>query len=120
MKIEAYTTGDCSYCDHLKELLLRANLKDITTFIKVGRDITREEFIEKFPDANGYPYVIIDGEHLPGLVPAARYLVQHNLIKSGQRIDPERTRKVIQTELHHNHGRIVGKVTPLTEQNGDK
>ena len=120
MKIEAYTTSDCSYCDHLKELLLRANLKDITTFIKVGRDITREEFIEKFPDANGYPYVIIDGEHLPGLVPAARYLVQHNLIKSGQRIDPERTRTVIHTELHHNHGRIVGKVTPLTEQNGDK
>ena len=43
MKIEAYTTSGCSYCDHLKELLLRADLKDSTTFIKVGRDIKSHE-----------------------------------------------------------------------------
>ena len=124
MKIEAYTTNNCSYCAHLKELLLRADLKDITTFIKVGRDITREEFMEKFPDANGYPHVIIDGEVLPGLVPVARYLVQKNLIKSGQRIDPERTAHVVRTELRYNHDRVVGDITPATfpedDNNGDK
>jgi|TARA_B100001996_G_C18626663_1_gene580028 glutaredoxin len=89
MEIEAYVTRGCSYCDHLKELLQRAGLFEQTKFYKVdsfgtvdGKHLTREQFLEKFPDANGYPYVIIDGVEYGGLVPTARFLVQKGLVST--------------------------------------
>ena len=89
MKIEAYITNGCTYCTHLRELIYRADLADQTTFIKVGKHITREEFIEKFPNANGYPYVVIDGVEYPGLVPTAQFLVENNLVMSSSKMSPE-------------------------------
>tara|TARA_B100000131_G_scaffold84994_1_gene81960 strand:+ start:216 stop:539 length:324 start_codon:yes stop_codon:yes gene_type:complete len=89
MKIEAYITNGCTYCTHLRELIYRADLADQTTFIKVGKHITRDEFIEKFPNANGYPYVVIDGVEYAGLVPTAQFFVENNLVTSASKMTPE-------------------------------
>ena len=89
MKIEAYITKGCTYCSHLKELLFRANLDDDTEWIKVPKHITREDFLKKYPNANGYPYVIIDGVEFAGLVPTAKFLVDKGLIKSGSSMTEE-------------------------------
>jgi len=78
MEIIAYTTKGCFYCDKLKDLFARANL-EYTTLMS-GEDFTRPEFKEKFPLANGYPYVIIDGEPIGGLVETAKFLLQKGLV----------------------------------------
>ena len=80
MEIVAYTTDGCFYCDQLKRLIKRANLKESTKFIKVGRDMSREEFVSQFPDATGYPLVYIDGERIGGLVEVARVFVREKLV----------------------------------------
>jgi len=78
MEIIAYTTKGCFYCDKLKDLFARANL-EYTTLV-LNEDFTRTEFREKFPLANGYPYVIIDEEPIGGLVETAKFLLQKGLV----------------------------------------
>jgi len=34
--------------------------------IKIGRDLTREEFKEQFPEVKTVPYIIIDGTAIGG------------------------------------------------------
>ena len=99
MKIEAYITKGCTYCTHLRELLFRAGLDDNTNFIKVGKHITREKFLEKYPSANGFPYVIIDGVEFPGLVPTAKFLVENGLITSGKPMTAEE--RAVFTRKHY-------------------
>ena len=36
----------------------------------------------QYPNALGYPYVIIDGEELGGLVEVAKYLVKNGYVSS--------------------------------------
>tara|TARA_B100000287_G_scaffold247788_1_gene232928 strand:- start:7487 stop:7813 length:327 start_codon:yes stop_codon:yes gene_type:complete len=103
MKIEAYITTGCTYCTHLRELIFRANLQDDTTYIKVGKHITREEFIEKFPNANGYPYVVIDGVEYAGLVPTARFFVEQNLVTSSSNMS-EKQKLEISRRISHDRG----------------
>ena len=80
MEIIAYTTKGCFYCEKLKELFSRANVN--ATLISVGSDISQEKFIEKFPQCTGYPYVIIDGEPIGGLVETAKLFLQKGLVSS--------------------------------------
>ena len=80
MEITAYTIDGCNYCDKLKELFARANVEYST--ILVGEDITRQEFLESYPDVSGYPYVIIDGEPVGGLVETATLFLQRGLVSS--------------------------------------
>jgi len=84
MEITAYTTKGCFYCDKLKELFSRANVD--ATLVSVGADISKEQFKESFPHANGYPYVIIDGEPIGGLVETAKIFVQKGLVSSRKNV----------------------------------
>jgi glutaredoxin len=34
--------------------------------VKIGVDITRDEFMEKFPNARTVPQIIFEGEHIGG------------------------------------------------------
>ena len=81
MDITVYTIGGCHYCSQMKELLRRANLD--YKKVKVGVDITREEFLEKHPNAIGYPFAIVDGVEYKSLVELAKFLVENKLVKSG-------------------------------------
>jgi glutaredoxin len=57
--IEVYTKPDCPLCDTAKRML---NEKKLSFHeIVIGRDITREEVLEKFPEARVAPVISIDG-----------------------------------------------------------
>lgn len=56
METIVYSKEDCPACDKLKAQLARGG--EEFTEIKVGVDITREEFIAKFPQVRSMPHVI--------------------------------------------------------------
>lgn len=61
---KVYSKDNCPYCVKAKNLL---NARGIEfTEIKIGVDITRDEFLETFPDARTVPQIILGGEHVGG------------------------------------------------------
>ena len=74
MKILIYTTPGCSYCETVKELMRRGELK--YTHRIIDKDVKKEKFSNKYPNASGFPYVIIDGKEIGGLQQTAEYLVK--------------------------------------------
>jgi hypothetical protein len=49
--------------------------------IVIGRDITREEFTEKFPDVKTVPYIIIGSQILPSYESLEEWII-HPVRKS--------------------------------------
>ena len=80
MKIVAYTTPGCFYCDQLKELFKRADVEYET--IVVESDEERQKFRKDYPRAGGYPYVLIDDQHVGGLVDTAKVFLEKGLVSS--------------------------------------
>lgn len=54
--IIVYTKDNCSACLNLKDQL-RSGKREFTE-IKIGKDITREEFMEKFPGVRTVPHMV--------------------------------------------------------------
>ena len=88
MEIVAYTSRGCFYCDQLKELFKRSELEYQTVLVedspqyKEGSTMTRNEFKQKYPNAVGFPHVIIDGTEYGGLVNTAKFLVKYGYVSS--------------------------------------
>jgi|TARA_B000000441_G_scaffold10984_1_gene6666 glutaredoxin 3 len=80
MEIKAYTSKGCFYCDQLKELFKRAELEYESVLVDSPQQ--KREFKMQYPNALGYPHVIIDGEELGGLVEVAKYLVKNGYVSS--------------------------------------
>lgn len=80
MEILVYKTPGCGHCVKIDELMKRAKLE--YTSVVVGKDITREEFIQKYPQATGYPYTIIDDQPVGGLVEVIKVFVDKKLVSS--------------------------------------
>tara|TARA_B100001113_G_C20764958_1_gene472611 strand:- start:287 stop:571 length:285 start_codon:yes stop_codon:yes gene_type:complete len=79
--ITVYSTEGCFYCEQMKLLMERAKL----TYNEVKVDKTDKAFVEKYPDAKGYPYVIMDGEPIGGLVETAKVLLKKGLISAKEK-----------------------------------
>ena len=62
--ITIYSTDNCPWCDRAKELLTQKG--ETYEEIKIGREITREEFLEQFPNVRSVPYIIIDENVIGG------------------------------------------------------
>ena len=62
--IEIYTKPSCPSCINAKMFLQNKGLE--YTEIKIGKDISREEFLEKFPEARTVPQITIDGNLIGG------------------------------------------------------
>lgn len=63
-KVIIYTKDNCPYCVQAKNLF---NTKgQHYEEMKIGVDLTREEFISIFPDVKTVPFIIIDGEKVGG------------------------------------------------------
>ena len=79
MDITAYTSPGCKHCTTLKKLFTRAkvNYNNVT----VGDDISRSAFMQQFPMADGFPYVVIDGKAVGGLVETARLFLERGLVE---------------------------------------
>lgn len=80
MEIVAYTLPGCSHCNSLKELFRRASAE--YTEVVVKQDITLEEFANKMPGITHFPFVVIDGEQLGGLVETVKLFVEKGLVSS--------------------------------------
>jgi glutaredoxin len=80
MDITIFKTTGCGYCVKVIELMERAQVK--YTDIVVGKDITKEEFLHKHPGVSGFPYVIIDGNPVGGLVETVKLFVEKGLVTS--------------------------------------
>jgi glutaredoxin 3 len=78
MEIVAYTNPGCSHCTTIKKLFRRAEVE--YTEVSIGRDISFQLFKEKFPSAGGYPYVVIDGKEIGGLVETAKLFLEKGLV----------------------------------------
>ncbi len=60
MKIVVYSKENCPACMTLKQRLTREG--ESFTEIMVGKDMTREEFLEKFPQVRQMPHVVFINE----------------------------------------------------------
>lgn len=56
--ITLYSKQDCPNCILMKSEFERTNTP--YTEIMIGRDITREEFMEQFPQVRSVPFVVND------------------------------------------------------------
>jgi len=79
MEIVVYTNPGCSHCATVKKLFRRALVE--YTEVVMDRDITFEMFRMKFPLAGGYPYVVIDGKEIGGLVETAKLFLEKGLVE---------------------------------------
>lgn len=82
MKITAYTTSNCFYCEQLKTLFKRANLE--WENIPVNDQEGRAELKKTYPNSKGFPHVIIDDVEMGGLVNTVKFLVKKGLVSAGK------------------------------------
>jgi glutaredoxin len=80
MEIKAFTLTGCSSCKHLKELFSRAEVS-YREYI-VGKDLEVIEFNNLYPGIRSFPYVVIDGEPVGGLVETVKLFVKEGLVSS--------------------------------------
>ena len=62
--VVVYTKDNCPYCVQAKNLLTNKNVS--YTEMKIGVDLTREDFISIFPNVKTVPHIIINGEQIGG------------------------------------------------------
>ena len=78
--IKIYKVTGCGYCEKVIELMERARVRYDT--ILVGTDIPKEEFQEMYPMVGGFPFVVIDGEPIGGLMETVKLFVEKKLVTS--------------------------------------
>lgn len=83
MKIVIYSIPGCKYCVHAKALMERASLE--YTMYTVGKDLTKDALVKKYPLAQGFPYIVIDEEPIGGLTQTAKYLLDKGLVSSDKK-----------------------------------
>lgn len=62
MKVVIYSKENCPNCIKAKALMDKYS----PTIFKMGEDISRDAFFEKFPNAKTVPQIEIDGGHIGG------------------------------------------------------
>ena len=81
MEIKAYTKVGCKFCGNLIELFERAGVE--YTKIVVGEQANQcptEVFKKEYPDVIAFPFVVIDGKRIGGLVETAKLFLEQNLV----------------------------------------
>jgi len=82
MEIKLYTKPGCKYCRQAKILFERANLQ-YEEVNCIGDNA--EKLKEDYPDATGFPWVIIDGEVVGPLTETAKLFLEKGLVTSPQK-----------------------------------
>ena len=81
MEIKAYTKVGCKFCGNLIELFERAGVEYTT--IVVGQKATQcptEIFQKEYPEIHAFPFVVIDGKKIGGLVETAALFLHKKLV----------------------------------------
>lgn len=81
MEIKMYARVGCKFCGNLEELFKRADLeyKKIVVGEKENQ-CPMDLFKEKYPEVLGFPFVVIDGEQIGGLVETAKLFLDKGLV----------------------------------------
>ena len=81
MDIKFYSKIGCKFCGNLEELFKRADLeyKKIVVGEKENQ-CPMDLFKEKYPEVLGFPFVVIDGEKIGGLVETAKLFLDKGLV----------------------------------------
>lgn len=77
MEIKFYSTPGCYYCKQLKELFERANISEYEEI-----PATSDELREACPNARAFPWVIIDGKEVGGIVDTAKFFLEKGFVLS--------------------------------------
>lgn len=72
--ITVYTKDNCPYCIKAKALLSSENIE--YTERRIGIDITRDDFLEAFPNARTVPQIVFDEELIGGYDDLAKRLAK--------------------------------------------
>ena len=59
-----YSKDNCPYCDRAKALLSLKNKQ--YQEMKIGEDLTRDDFVTIFPNVKSVPHIIINGDEIGG------------------------------------------------------
>ena len=70
MKVVIYSKDNCSNCVKAKNKLSKYNPR----ILLLGKDISREEFFEKFPTSKTVPQIMIDNQHIGGFHDLEKWL----------------------------------------------
>jgi len=70
--VEIISKDNCPYCVKAKQLLEKLNIEFVEK--KVGKDITREELLERVPNARSVPQIFINNENIGGYQELASYI----------------------------------------------
>ena len=82
MNIKIYSSPGCFYCEQMKELCKRAEVEYEEQVM--GKDMTQEEFQKLYPEVQGFPFVIINGEEIGGGVESAKYFIKEGLVSANK------------------------------------
>lgn len=74
--IKIFTTGNCSYCETAKSLLKTRGLPFSET--KIGKDISRADFLNQYPSQRTVPMILLNGKRLGGLTELQTFLEMKN------------------------------------------
>lgn len=58
--VTVYSKDNCPACEQLKQLLAATGTEYVE--MKIGRDISREDFMEKFPGVRTVPHMVKENE----------------------------------------------------------
>jgi glutaredoxin len=75
--IEIYSKENCTFCASAKNLLTSRN--KLFTEHKLGVDYTKEQLLEKFPNAKTFPIIVVDGYHIGGFVELNKILTEESM-----------------------------------------
>lgn len=70
--IEIYGKPQCPYCDKAKMLCETRGLQFV--YKSMGTDFTREELLEKFPNARTVPQIVVNGTKIGGYGELVNYI----------------------------------------------
>ena len=62
--VEIWGKRNCPYCNKTKQMSQKFGLNYI--YHQLDEDFTKEEFLERFPDAKTFPQILVDDKHVGG------------------------------------------------------
>jgi glutaredoxin len=78
--IEVYGRDNCSYCE--KAINLLEIRKEPYKYYKIGRDLTLEELLEKFPGTKTVPVVVAHGFKIGGFTELESFINEKESLTS--------------------------------------
>lgn len=70
MNIVIYSKDNCPNCLEIKNMLKKYN----PIILMLGKDISREDFLKKFPSVQQVPQVTVDNKHIGGFKEVEKWL----------------------------------------------